>query len=314
MRKTLLLLFILISFAAYSQQDPQFTNYMVNKFGINPGVAGSEETINAMMINNFRWIGKEKNMPVTLNFNAEGPITLFGRQHGIGLNILSDDIGFQRNIQVSLGYSYKVNLSIGTLGIGVSLGLFNQSYVTTWEMPDDEGMGIWTPASTDQAIPQGEVSQMSLDISSGLYLSGSRYYLGLSVLHINQAEIKYSDYAMPFYTRHYYLMGGYNIKLGNPLFELRPSFLLKTDMVSSQIDINANIIYNDKFWGGVSYRFQDAIALLVGVELFNGLRVGYAFDFPTFDSGSWGSHEVYVSYSLNLMTNRSRKYKSVRFL
>ncbi len=111
-------------------------------------------------------------------------------------------------------------------------------------------------------------------------------------------------------------MGGYNIKLSDPLFELRPSFLFKTDAAFWQLDLNTNIVFNERFWGGISYRVQDAIALLLGVETEFGLRVGYSFDLVTSSLShyGYGSHEIFVSYTLDLERNRNQKYKSIRFL
>jgi len=92
--------------------------------------------------------------------------------------------------------------------------------------------------------------------------------------------------------------------------------MLKSDMASWQLDLNANIVFDDRFWGGISYRIQDAIALLMGLEMENGLRVGYSFDLVTsaIRSYGFGSHEIFVSYSLDLEKNRNQKYKSIRFL
>ncbi|HPJ79134.1 MAG TPA: PorP/SprF family type IX secretion system membrane protein, partial [Prolixibacteraceae bacterium] len=139
---------------------------------------------------------------------------------------------------------------------------------------------------------------------------------GLSVTHLNEPSIRFSDLASTYLTRHYYLMGGYNMKLPDPLFELRPSFLLKSDLAGWQIDLNTNVVYEDRLWAGLSYRLQDAVSLLFGAELFNGLRLGYSFDLVTSALGryGYGSHELFLSYSLEVEKNRSRKYKSVRFL
>ena len=157
---------------------------------------------------------------------------------------------------------------------------------------------------------------MAFDIGFGLYLNATNYYFGASVTHLNQALIEFSDLASTYLPRHYYLMGGYNIKLPDPLFELRPSFLFKTDAASWQIDLNANVVYNERFWGGLSYRLQDAVSLLMGAEMINGLKVGYSFDLTTSALGryGYGSHEFFVSYSIDLEKNRTRKYKSIRYL
>jgi type IX secretion system PorP/SprF family membrane protein len=309
-----LYLVIIVKLAAFSQQDPQFTNNMFYKLGVNPGYAGAEGTISGIILNRYQWVGFE-GAPKTLVFSAEAAIDAFGSPGGIGLNIVSDELGFEKNIQINVNYAYSKTLGIGKLGIGLSLGLYNKSINGEWEVPEDN-LGIYTQPSSDPAIPQGDVSQMALDAGLGLYLSSNQYFLGASVTHINQASIKFSDLASTYLVRHYYLMGGYNIKLSDPLFELRPSFLFKSDLASWQLDINTNIVFNKRFWGGITYRVQDAIALLMGMEMENGLRVGYSFDLVTSSLSryGYGSHEIFVSYSLDLERNRNQKYKSIRFL
>ncbi len=307
-----LFLVLIVNIAALGQQDPQYTNNMFYKLGVNPGYAGAEGTISGLILNRYQWEGFT-GAPKTLVFSVESAIEAFGSPGGIGLNVVSDQIGFEKNTQININYAYKKSLSIGNLGIGVSLGLFNKSINGEWEVPEDD---MFTQPESDPGIPQGEVSQMAFDAGFGLYLSSNQYYLGASVTHINQASIKFSDLASTYLVRHYYLSGGYNIKLPDPLFELRPSFLLKSDLASWQLDLNANIVFDERFWGGISYRYQDAIALLMGIEMVNGLRFGYSFDLVTsaISRYGFGSHEIFLSYSIDLERNRNQKYKSIRFL
>jgi type IX secretion system PorP/SprF family membrane protein len=309
-----LFLVFIFNLAAFSQQDPQYTNNMFYKLGVNPGVAGAEEAISGIILNRYQWEGFE-GAPKTLVFSVEGAIDAFGAPGGIGLNIVSDQLGFEKNVWINANYAYKTELSFGNLGVGLSLGLYNKSINGEWEIPEDD-FGIYTQPGSDPGIPQGEVSQMAFDLGWGVYLSSNHYYLGASVTHINQASIKFADLASTYLSRHYYLMGGYNIKLPDPLFELRPSFLLKSDLASWQVDINANVVFDERFWGGISYRFQDAVALLLGMEMVNGLKFGYSFDLitSTMRWEGWGSHEIFISYSLDLERNRNQKYKSIRFL
>jgi type IX secretion system PorP/SprF family membrane protein len=309
-----LYLLLIVNLAAFSQQDPQFTNNMHYKLGVNPGVAGAEGTINGIILNRYQWSGG-KGAPETLVFSADAAINAFGAPGGIGLNIVSDQLGFEKNTQVNLNYAYIKTVGLGKLGIGVSFGVLNKSLKGEWEVPEDE-LGIYTQPGSDPAIPQEEASQVALDAGFGLYLSTNQYFLGASVTHLNQAAIKFSDLASTYLVRHYYLTGGYNIKMANPLFELRPSFLFKTDLAAWQLDLNTNVFFNERFWGGITYRVQDAIALLMGMEMENGLRFGYSFDLTTSKLAAYGygSHEIFISYSLNLERNRNQKYKSIRFL
>jgi type IX secretion system PorP/SprF family membrane protein len=313
-RISFLFLLLIVNLAAFSQQDPQFTNNMFYKLGVNPGFAGAEGTISGIMLNRYQWDGFE-GAPKTLIFSADAAIDAFGAPGGIGLNIMSDKLGFEKNSLFNINYAYKKSLAIGVLGIGVSAGIITKSINGEWEVPEDEE-GIFTQPDSDPGIPQGEASQLAFDAGFGLYLSSNRYYAGVSVTHLNQASIKFSDLASMFMVRHYYLMGGYNITLSDPLFELRPSFLFKSDLAGWQLDLNTNIVYNKRFWGGITYRVQDAVAFLMGMEMENGLRFGYSFDLTTSSVAryGYGSHEIFIAYSLDLEKNRNQKYKSIRFL
>ncbi|MBN1822169.1 MAG: type IX secretion system membrane protein PorP/SprF [Prolixibacteraceae bacterium] len=312
--KSFLFFIFIFNLAVVGQQDPQFTNNAFYKLGVNPGFAGSDNAISGIILNRYQWSGFGDGAPKTLVFSAEGAIDAFGHPGGIGLNIISDELGFEKNTWVNIIYAYKSTLNVGTLGIGISGGVYNKSINGEWYVPEYEG--VYTSPSSDPGIPQQEVSQMAFDIGLGLYLKANNYYAGASVTHVNQASILFDGEASTYLTRHYYLMGGYNIKLPDPLFELRSFCLFKSDLASWQVDLNANVVYNERFWGGLNYRYQDAISLLLGAELFNGLVFGYSFDVTTSAMGryGYGSHEIFVSYSFELEKNRTRKYKSIRFL
>jgi len=316
MKKPISFLFLVFIFklAAYGQQDPQYTNYMFYKLGVNPGFAGAENAINGLLLNRYQWQGFE-GAPKTLVFSVDATLNMLGAPGGIGLNVVSDQLGFEKNTQVNVNYAYKTLTSIGNLGIGVSLGVVNKSINGEWEIPEDN-FGIYTQPGSDPAIPQGEVSQVALDAGFGLYLSTNKYFLGASVSHLNQAEIKFDENVTTYMVRHFYFSGGYNIKLSDPLFELRPTFLLKSDLAGWQLDLNTNVVFDERFWGGISYRIQDAVAILFGMEMESGLRFGYSFDLVTSSIRHYGfgSHEIFVSYSLDLEKNRNQKYKSIRFL
>jgi type IX secretion system PorP/SprF family membrane protein len=306
---------IIVNLAAVGQQDPQFTNNVFYKLGVNPGYAGIQNTINGMMLNRYQWVGF-KGAPKTLVFCAEGAFDVFGHPGGLGLNVVSDKLGFEKNNWVDIIYSYKKQLKAGVLGIGISAGFFNKSIDGDWDVPENEDADIYTDPGSDPEVPDQAVSQMAFDLGLGLYLNANKYFIGASVTHLNQAAIKFDEESSTFLARHYYLSGGYNIKLPDPLFEVRPSILIKTDLASWQTDLNALLVYNEKFWGGLNYRYQDAISLLMGAELINGMVVGYSFDLTTSALGryGYGSHEFFVSYSVTLEKSRNRKYKSIRYL
>ena len=64
-------------------------------------------------------------------------------------------------------------------------------------------------------------------------------------------------------------MAGGNIPIKNTLFEVQPSMLLKTDGTSFVGEATARLRYNKFLSGGVAYRWNDAVSLMIGAELKN---------------------------------------------
>lgn len=306
-----LVILLTVSFAAIAQQDPQISFYKQGRLMYNPGFAGTSSAISALLLNRYQWTGIE-GAPKTLLFSAETATELLGIKSGIGFNVISDELGLEKNTLVNLNYSYLVQTDFGNLGIGASLGFFNKSIENGWEIPDGSS---WHTTS-DSWIPQAAVSEVAFDAGLGVFLKSADYFAGISVTHLNEGKISFEGQAYTYYTRHYYFTGGYTIPLPNPLFTLQPSLLYKTDLSGAQLDLTADLTYNERFTGGISYRLNDGFSFQFSVELLNGIRAGYAYDLITSALGAYtsGSHEFFLSYSFAIQKGRSKKYKSVRYL
>ena len=306
------LLLIICIQPGFSQQDPVTSHYMFNTLTYNPGIAGTSGMICATALTRQQGVGF-KGAPATTIFNISAPVSPFKINSGVGLLVESDNIGFDKDINLSASYSYLLDLGSGTLGIGLNLGILNKTLNPTWEIPSGD---IHTPASGDPLIPETKESVVAFDAGLGFYYRTDKYYAGLSVTHINQPKIKYSK-GTPYISRNYYLTAGYNLQLPNPSLELLPSVFVYSDGKVVQFSVSSLIRYNKKVWGGVSYRAGDALVGMIGLELYNGLRLGYAYDFTLSDmkTNSSGSHEFMVNYCFDLSLGRSSmKYKSIRFL
>ncbi len=306
------MILVLFQASGLSQQDALTSNYMFNTLTYNPGFAGISGMVCATAVNRQQWVGFE-GAPATTIFNVSAPIAPFRINSGAGLMVRSDRIGFERDISLTLSYSYHMELGQGTLGIGVNAGMFNMTLDPTWRIPESD---IFTPPSGDPLIPESKESSLAFDAGLGLYYKAEKYYAGLSVTHINQPNIRFSK-GVTFLSRHYYLTAGYILQLPSPSLELLPSFYSMTDGKVLQFSATSIIRYNKKIWGGVSYRPGDAIAAILGIELYNGIRIGYAYDFPITDiiRNTSGSHEFMVSYCFDISLGKSpMRYKSIRFL
>jgi type IX secretion system PorP/SprF family membrane protein len=304
-------IFGIISASLLAQQDPKFSQNMFLVPVYNPGAVGSTDKICLLAAFRNQWAGLP-DAPVTTTFSAHMPVNFLGRSHGIGLNLMNDNLAFNNDFNFSFSYAFRIDLGTGSLGIGTSLGLANQALTPSWNGKD---VIKW---EGDPAIPQTGGSVFGFDMGLGVYYNTDNLYVGASTTHLNETSFDYpDDIAETRLIRHYYLMAGYNIQLTNPMFEIMPSLMLQSDARSHHIYLNTNVRYNKRFWGGVSYSVGGALSALVGFELMNGIRIGYSYDFelsPLMKYSS-GSHEITVRYCFDLSKDKSpQKYKSIRFL
>jgi type IX secretion system PorP/SprF family membrane protein len=317
------ILLLLVKLAALAQQDPLYTNYMLAKTITNPAFVGAGEDVNALFTNRIMFAGFGEGKPETSVFGIEAPVEIFGSKSGLGVMVKSDAIGYQEQTDVELTYSYHATLETGRLGIGLNGGFYNYHIAGEWYTPEETEFTPTYPMKSNDSATPGESSSMTFGIGFGVYYETQKYYLGFAANHLNQAELRTDDALQKpysYYTANYYLSGGYNIELPNPLYDLRPSFLLRSDLAAYSLDLNGLMYYKSKYWAGLGLRVTtrniSAVTILGGLELMNGLNVGYAFDLNTTAMIGNGatSHEVLVTYSFNLKTKRDQKYKSVRYL
>jgi type IX secretion system PorP/SprF family membrane protein len=312
MKKRVLFVTILLMVSVFlkAQQDPQFSQYMFTQLSINPGFAGSDDKINFFILNRQQWVGfMDKGTPQISVFNADAAFTLFKLPLGAGLSIKNDIIGFNNDTEINISLAYKLNLGKGVLGIGIKGGIVNTNISGEWKYPDSDG-------ENDPAIPKNQKGMAMVDLGFGLFYKTNDLYLGIASTHLNQAQYDFQQ-GKEKLVRHYYVTAGYNMPFTNPLLEFKPSVLVQSDGTYSQLSINALLEYNKKFWGGVSWRTDNAIVGVLGIELFNWVKVGYSYDFVTSDIMSYnsGSHEIMMGFSFDVKKEKTpEKYKSIRFL
>ena len=312
MRKTRLALFaMLCSSAIWAQQDVQFTQFANNKIFYNPGVIGSGDAICLSAAHRSQWVGFE-NAPTTQNFSANVPLDIIGG--GLSVNFTNDMIGFFQDITAGVGYGYQASLAGGTLGLGVRVDFRNKNVTS----------GVWAPPQTmnDPSLVQLGATSMATDLSFGTYYQRDNWYAGLSSTRLLETKDILtanggSGNAQIRGQRHYYLMGGYDIDLQNG-FVLQPAMMVKTDLVTTQFDLNAAATYNNQIWGGVTYRVYDALSVMAGYQITKDLRATYSYDLTTSSlrNSSSGSHEIMMSYcfTIEIPPKEKGSYRNPIFL
>jgi type IX secretion system PorP/SprF family membrane protein len=289
----------------------------MNKFLINPAVAGSEGYTAFNISAREQWIGM-KHSPKTHAFSAQTRMlknsfiskkTSIRRKSksssrsgkvGLGGYIFNDQTGLVNRTGLQLTYAYHIAIRRGQLSFGLS-GSFYQFRL------DKEKIILYDPG--DNLIDNFNNRMWIPDASIGVFFSDPKMYAGLSVSDLFQASLKFGSQGYDKFRllRHYYAIGGYNFEL-NDYLVFEPSALIKASEVwSFQADITAKMYIHDDYWTGLSYRTGGALIV------FGGLRVdkfffGYAFDYTlsSIQKHSFGSHEFILAIKLG---DTARRYK-----
>lgn len=303
-----------------AQMDPQFSNNMFNLVYSNPAAAGRSGQMNAMLIGRQQWFGFTNN-PTTAVASFDANVKIFKQESGIGLSIMDDNLGLFNNLSINFIYSYRKRIWNGVLGAGINVGFINMTWDGTNIYIPSEGGDTDYLSSINVSNLQSEYTDTKFDMGAGAFFDHEKFYAGVSMSRLTRPELELSSTNSGiyfFFNRVFYATAGYTHQLReNPKYEIKPSIFYKTDGIISQADLNCNVWYDKKYYGGLSYRLQEGFVFLAGIKLRTGLNIGYAFDLTTsrMKYGTAGSHEVYVSYSFALDMNKQlSKHKSVRFL
>lgn len=309
-----LLFLLLVSLPAIrAQEDAALSHYFMATSYYNPAAAGNSEDLRMLALFNQQMSGFP-NAQRTFFLTADMPLKLGKTNHGIGLAARLESIGLFQNTFVGVQYAYKQKLLGGVLSGGIQLGFVNKSF---------EADSIYIPQSDyhdreDEAFPEGTVSGMAFDINLGLFYTHKNFYAGIGYTHITAPEIQYDEMVYSSLGSLLNFMGGYNIKLNNPLFELKPSVFYMTDLINHHLDVTARVEYNKMFNGGISWKMNESIGILLGANI-GRFSLGYSFGYPTTAMNrvsSIGNHEIVLQYRLKLKKTKTgnTRHKSVRIL
>lgn len=296
MKKIFFAIVFLCITSIYAQQEPQYTQFMYNTSIINPAYAGSKGNTNIFALYRSQWVGLE-GAPSTANFSMHKPIE--ETKMGYGVSVLNDKIGPSDETQFSVDLSYTLFLNKDNrlaFGLKTTGNILNIDYSKISEY--NQGENIMNARISNRFSP---------NIGFGLFYYNSNSYLGLSVPMILDAK-RYDDVATSAVNQRYhvYLMGGKVFDLDYNL-KFKPAFVLKeTSGTPLQVDLSANMLYNNKFSFGVSYRWNIAVSGMAGFQINDNLFVGYGYDqeVSRLTKIVSGSHELFLVF--DIFGNKSR--------
>jgi type IX secretion system PorP/SprF family membrane protein len=300
----ILILFLICNWT-FGQQLPIYSQYLYNKFLINPAVAGSDGYTSVSLTAREQWVGYN-GAPRTFSFSMQTRMlkksyilkqTSVRRQIyrprsdgkvGLGGYIFSDKNGLVQRTGFQGTYSYHMWLQKSTQ---LSLGLAVTGYhykINEKEINFEDPNEPWLNNDLRRGM-------FAPDATFGVYLLNANYSLGFSADQLFEASVKIGSYAYKNFRmkRHYYLFGSYDFSSGVYNI-LQPSFLLMmSEQLKPQADIGVTYNLNQDFWAGLAYRTSGAIIANVGVK-YQNIFIGYAFDFTLqeIQRVTYGTHEI----------------------
>jgi len=271
-----------------SQQDPQYTQYMYNMNVVNPAYAGSKESLSITALYRNQWSGLN-GAPETFTFSAHMPV---GDKVGLGLSAIKDELGSISETNVYADFSYTLELGGNSkLAFGIKAGVtFHEVGLTGLDLIDE-----------NDPFFSENISNTYPNVGAGAFFYTDKFYLGLSVPNmLNSVHLDANGFKYGSEVQHFFATTGYVFDV-NDNFKLKPNFMVKSAFESPiSFDANLNALFFERFELGASYRLDDSFSGLVGFQVTDYLRIGYAYDHVMSDLKVVGprSHEIIVTFDL----------------
>lgn len=301
--------------AVQAQFDPQIGQYMFLPTAYNPAAAGDDDLMKVAGMHRMQFTGI-KNAPMTTYFSFASPFVIGKTKHAAGVRFLNDRFGLFSNQALHAQYAYRLKLGNGYLAIGADLGFVNISFAN--DSVNLSKLNADYFSSSDPALPTGQGGNgMTFDLGIGIWYSAPTWWVSASMSHLTYPTLHWSDESDFHLKGTMYLAGGYNWRLRNKNWVLKPSMLVMSDFREWDINIAMIAELKDRYRFGASYRILGNVGLILGMDIIAGLQIGYTYELPTSKLiyESYGSHELYLAYGFDILKpKRTNRYKSVRYL
>ena len=252
----------------------QESSLIFNKFNLsifNPayvGVDGSAININSRA----QWLGIE-----------DGPLTNYLIIHlpekknaSLGFTIQNDRVFIENKSQVTVDYSYKLQLSNDSyLSLGLKAGgrFFNVDFNNIPRIFSEPNQSISAPGNYFSPIFGAGISYISKKGFLGVAVPG---LLNSTGLNKNQDwELTSRDYT------YVHLSGGFYLNLSDK-FSVNPSLIYRSnprqpDLFNSIIEMD----YNDRFSLGSVFTNNSTMAFFFKLKSKKGFHIGYGYEFSS---------------------------------
>lgn len=281
-------LVFLANTTSYGQVETMYSLYRFNPQVLSPTYAGSTVNSEITVMNRQQWVGIE-GAPKTLGISAN---LKWGEKKGIGVNVLSDQLGPISTTAISADFAYHTDLNDQwRMSGGIRAGLSNMSI-------NYSGIRIVTPS--DAVFTGDRSTGFQPNVGWGLRFDhGDKFFVSLSQPRMLKYDFGSQNTAykdVPYF----YSMVGTRVKLSDQVI-VYPSMLFrmaKDVPLSWDINLTARLI--DKLDAGISYRNQDSYGFRLGLQATKKIYLGYVYEMPIsqISKVSNQTHELALRFSI----------------
>ena len=279
-----------------AQQLPQFTSYQLSPFLYNPAFAGVDGTTQLNAVIRNQWSGVRE-APQTDVISGYG--LLRNEKMGLGATAFKDVAGADSRGGITLSYAYHLRVKNDiSLSLGLSAGFLQYRLDHTIINPYDDGDPVFNSPVLSSVVPTA---------TFGAYLYADNFYASVALPQLLSSTFtlkdEYNDNSLieGGLTNHIFVGSGY-IKDINDAFTIEPSLLLMlSSPAPASVELMTKLTYKDLLWTALSYRFNDAACMYIGVDIDDRFYVAYAHDFVTSElsTATSGTNEFKFGFRFN---------------
>ena len=295
-----------LSSVAQRSRDLMFTHFMTNSQAFNPAYVGKRQALTITSLNRSQWTALFDKPPAYQAISINTPTVDFPM--GLGLTLQNERVGPEKVLHIEGDVAYTIRSSFhSTLSFGIKAGISSFTVPLTELIIDDPSDPLFASDVEGHWLP---------NFGFGMYFLKERFYAGISIpkmLRTNPFTNRLYAGAKPALTeRSYFFITGASIPL-NVDVDINPSALVRYRQGEGyNICLGTQVMLFDKFSAGITYRHDDALGLMVGINVYDNWMISYSFDWGIKNPATnWnsGTHELVLRYDIFLLQSHKERAK-----
>ena len=294
-KKTAFTIFLVfLTMKIFAQADISMATHWYNRANYNPA---SISRINYMyLFTNVRqqWVNVT-GAPQVMNIQASTYNE--NMKSAFGISFVSDQIGISQAINPMLSYAYRVDEGNMAVSFGISAGIFSRTY----------NGSLFDPLEDDPALSFEINELIKPDANIGFEFQTRHFIGGASSTHILSINNADSSYLNSNHRYAYLIYKNTDGELINWYAGLQ--YVNRSNL--SVMEFNGSVRFKhpsglkngakELFDIGLTYRTSKQITLLLGWNISENFRIGYAYDQSLITGFNQnGSHEIMLEYRIPL--------------